>query len=122
MNLAAGLLIIVVGGIHIVFGERQPVLRLKELGAEASLVGTVRIMSLQGGALLLAIGLAHVLIFAGVLQLTGAAAGIPLGLVCLNLAVFLVTAAVRHPDQLRTSGVQLVLFAAIITLQVLALR
>ncbi|MBN2083452.1 hypothetical protein JW859_14750 [bacterium] len=121
MELAAGLLIIFVGVVHIVYGERQPLAALGLLTSDQTLIGSVRVMSLQGGILLLAVGAVHLLSFFDLIALTGFTAWIPLGIICLNLLTFLITALVKHRELLAISGVQLLLFAAIIALQALVL-
>ena len=98
MELAAGLLIIIVGIVHIVYGEKQPLTALGLLTSDQTLIGSVRVMSLQGGIVLLAIGSAHLLSFFGLIALTGFAAWIPLGLICLNLLTFIVTALIKHRE------------------------
>ena len=121
MNYAAGLLVIAVGVLHIIFGESQLLAQVRATGAADSLIGAVRVMSLQGGAVLIFVGALHILVASRVLVLHGKAAFIPLAMICLNLGVFLAAAAIMHRELIASSGVQFVLFAVIITLQILAL-
>jgi len=121
MELAAGLLIIFVGVVHIIYGEKQPLAALGLLTSDQTLIGSVRVMSLQGGVLLLTVGGVHMLSFFGLIALTGFASWIPLGIICLNLLTFLVTALVKHRELFAISAVQMLLFTAIITLQALVL-
>ena len=63
MELAAGILVIVMGILHIGYGEKQPIAVLSKATDDSILIGSVRVMSLQGGVLLLSVGSIHVLNF-----------------------------------------------------------
>lgn len=121
MELAAGILVIIISVLHIVYGEKQPVADLSKLTDDSILIGSVRVMSIQGGVLLFAVGVIHILNFLKVITLTGVGAYFPLGIICINLLTFLLVAAVRHRKLFSIIAFQLVVFTVIIILQVLAL-
>ena len=96
MELAAGILIVVISILHVVYGEKQPVANLGKLTDDSILIGSVRVMSLQGGILLFAVGLIQILNFLNVITLLGIARYFPLGIICINLLAFLGVAIFKH--------------------------
>ena len=122
MELAAGILIIIMSGVHIIYGEKNPVREMKKLTEDSILIGSVRVMSLQGGVLLFAVGLIHLLSFFHAITLSGAAAYFPVGIISMNLLTFLLVAAFRHRKLFSVIAFQLVVFAVIILLQIMVIQ
>ena len=120
MELAAGLLIIVMSILHIIYGEKNPIAALSTLTDNTILIGSFRVMSLQGGLLLLAVGLIHILQFFNIITLVGIAVFFPLGLICINLIAFLLIALFKHKDLFSIITFQLAAFTVIIILQILS--
>jgi len=121
MELAAGLLVIILSILHTLYGEKQPVANLSKLTNDSILIGSVRVMSLQGGVLLFAVGVIHILSFLNVIALSGVAAYFPLGVICINLLTFLLVAIFKHRQLLSITAFQLVVFTIIIVLQILSI-
>ncbi len=121
MELAAGILIVIMSILHIVYGEKQPVADLSKATDDPILIGSVRVMSLQGGFLLLAVGLIHILNFLNVITLSGIAVYFPVGIICINLLTFLLVAIWKHRELFSIIVFQLVVFAVIIVLQILSI-
>jgi hypothetical protein len=106
--------------VHVIYGEKMQVMELKELKANTILIGSYRVMSLQGGILLFAVGLIEIMVFIELIELTGFAAFIPLGVVCLNvLSVFIVSIG-KHRELLKATVPQFLIFTVIISLQFLS--
>ena len=122
MALAAGIILILISIVHIIFGEKQSIAQVSGLTDDPILIGSVRVMSTQGGVLLFAVGVVDLLSFFGVLTLSGAAAFFPLGIVLINFGTFLALAIFKHRELLSISVVQIVVFTIIIILQALALH
>ena len=120
MELAAGLLIIVMSILHIIYGEKNPIAALSTLTDNSILIGSFRVMSLQGGLLLLVVGLIHILQFFNIITLVGIAVFFPLGLICINLIAFLLIALFKHKDLFSIITFQLAAFTVIIILQILS--
>jgi hypothetical protein len=78
-------------------------------------------MSLQGGVLLFMVGVVHILSFLKIITLGGVAAYFPLGIICLNLVVFLLVATFKHRKLFSVIAFQLVVFTIIIILQILSI-
>ena len=121
MELAAGILLIALSILHIVYGEKQPIATLSKATDDPILIGSVRVMSLQGGVLLFFVGLIQILNFLELITLSGIAIYFPVGIVCINLLTFLITAALKHKELLSISVFQLVIFSVIIVLQLLSI-
>ena len=121
MELTAGLLIIIISILHIFYGERQPVRQLMGLTDDEVLIGSVRVMSFQGGVLLFAVGIIHLLNYFNLIALSGIAAYFPLGIICINLFTFLGVAIFKHQKLFSVIAFQLLVFTAIIVLQILSL-
>ncbi|GEM_PF-3056121 len=122
MELAAGILVIVISFLHVFFGEKQPIKALSRSTDDSILVGSVRVMSLQGGVLLFAVGAIHLLSFMDIISLTGIAVYFPVGIICLNLLTFLLVAGIKHRELFSIVAFQLVAFTIILVLQVLAIK
>ena len=122
MELAAGILIIIMSGLHIFYGEKNPVREMKKLTEDSILIGSVRVMSLQGGVLLFAVGLVHLLSFFHAITLSGVAAYFPVGIISMNLLTFLLVAVFRHRKLFSVIAFQLVIFTVIIFLQIMVIQ
>jgi len=117
MELAAGLLIIIISILHIVYGEKQSIAALSKLTDDSILIGSVRVMSLQGGILLFCVGMIHILSFLNVITLTGVALFFPLGIVSINLLTFLMVALLKHRKLFSIIVFQSIVFTIIIVRQ-----
>ena len=120
MELAAGFLLLFISALHIVYGEKKPLAELSRLTSDSVLIGSVRVMSLQGGVLLFAVGMVHVLSFLKIFTLSGMAVFFPVGIVGLNLVTFLFVALAKHRKLFSIIIFQLILFGVILVLQILA--
>lgn len=121
MGIIAGILIILLSIAHNIYGERKQVPDMKAITDDGIIIGSLRIMVFQGGILLLAVGIIQILFATGVIELTGIARYFPVGIIALNLSVFLLVAIFIHRALLKITMPQLVIFAVIITLQLLSL-
>ncbi|KAA3647759.1 MAG: hypothetical protein DWQ07_01900 [Chloroflexi bacterium] len=122
MELAAGILILILSILHIVYGEMQPVANVSKATDDRNLIGSVRVMSLQGGILLFAVGLIHIFQFFDVISLSGVAAYFPLGIILINLFTYIFVAIWKHRELFSIAAFQLVVFMVIIILQILSIR
>ncbi|WML48408.1 hypothetical protein RCG23_24745 [Neobacillus sp. PS3-34] len=120
MKLIAGIILIFMSVVHIIYGEKQPINELKKLNADNILIGSFRTMSLQGGLLLLAVGVVEIMVYSGIIALSGFAAFIPVGIICLNVLSVLIVATVKHQELFKAIIPQLIIFAIIITLQLVS--
>ena len=121
MELAAGILVIIISVLHIIYGERQPIASLSKLTDDSILIGSVRVMSLQGGVLLFAVGIIHVLNYLNVIGLSGIAVYFPVGVVGINLLIFLLVALLKHRSLFSIISFQMIVFTIIIILQILSI-
>lgn len=121
MELAVGILVIIISVLHIIYGERQPISSLSKLTDDSILIGSVRVMSLQGGVLLFAVGIIHVLNYLNVIGLSGIAVYFPVGVVGINLLTFLLVALLKHRSLFSIIAFQMVVFTIIIILQILSI-
>lgn len=118
MKLAAGLILIVLSVIHVIYGEKMQVSILKQTGVDRVLIGSYRVMSLQGGLFLLAGGAIELLSYTGLLSLTGFTAFVPMGMIAINLIGFLVVSVFKHQELLKLTVPQLVIFGVVLGLQI----
>ena len=121
MGIAAGILILIMGIAHNIYGEKKQVPDLKKISDDALKIGSLRIMIFQGGLLLLAVGIIQILVSAQVIQLPGIAAYFPVGIVLINFITSLVIAALFHRELFKITLPQFIVFAVIIALQILSL-
>ncbi|MES0489195.1 MAG: hypothetical protein ABUK01_04335 [Leptospirales bacterium] len=121
MALAAGILLILIGIAHNIYGEKQQIPALKKYTNDSIIVGSQRIMTYQGGFLVLAVGIVQVLLSFQVIELTGVARYFPIGIVLLNFFTILFIALVAHREIFKITAPQFVIFIVIITLQSLSL-
>jgi len=120
LKLAAGIILILMSIIHVVYGEKVQVSELKQLKAKNLLIGSMRVMSLQGGVLLFAVGMVEIMVFFHLVNLTGFATYMPLGIVCLNVISVFIVAFIKHPELIKATIPQFLIILIIITLQLLS--
>lgn len=96
MKLVVGIILIVMSIVHVIYGEKMQVNVLKKLGVNNILIGSYRVMSFQGGLLLFAVGVVEIMVYTGLIVLTGFAIFMPLGIVCLNVISVFIVAIVKH--------------------------
>lgn len=121
MELAAGILIVFMSVLHIIYGEKNLIRDVKKLTGDSILIGSVRVMSLQGGVLLFAVGLIHILSFLRVITLSGAAVYFPVSIIAINLLAFLLVAVFWHRKLFSVIAFQLAIFSLVIFFQILAI-
>lgn len=121
MGVVAGVLIVLLSVAHIVYGEKKQIPDLKQLTTDPVMLGSLRVMIIQGGLLLLAVGIFQILASAGSIELAGVARYIPVGIILLNFCTFLFIAVLIHRELLRITVPQMVVFILIIGLQILSL-
>lgn len=122
MKLIVGSLLIVMSIVHVIYGEKMQVDEIKKLHASNILMGSFRVMSLQGGMLLFAVGIVEILTFYNLIVLSGVAAYIPLGILCLNVVSLLTVSLIKHPELIKATIPQLLIFLIIIILELLSVR
>lgn len=121
MGVTAGILIIAISIAHNIYGERKQVPALKKITNDSIMIGSLRIMIFQGGILLLAVGIIQVLTAVSMIKLSGISTFFPLGIVLINFITSLLIALIFHREVFRITVPQFVVFAIIITLQMLSL-
>lgn len=121
MILSSGILILIVGIIHIVYGEIVQIPGLEEFIQDPIIIGSTRVMIFQGGIILIAIGAIQILKGLKIIKLKGIGALFPLGIICLNFGTFLLIALITHIELLSISIPQILIFSIIIILLVLSL-
>jgi len=117
---AVGMILILMSMVHVIYGEKMQVAELKKLNASNLLIGSFRVMSLQGGVLLFAVGIVELLTFFQFLTLTGFAMYIPVGIVCLNVLSVFMIAFTKHPELIKATIPQFIIILIIISLQLLS--
>lgn len=121
MGLAAGILIILISIAHNIYGERKQVPELKRITDDPILIGSLRIMIFQGGVILFAVGILQVLLATNVIHLHGISAYFLVGIILINFITSLIIAVFIHREVFKVTIPQIVIFAIIILLQLLAL-
>ena len=121
MGLAAGILLVLISISHIIYGEKKQLPPLKQLTSDSVMIGSLRVMVFQGGLLLLVVGIFQILTSVGTVELTGVARYFPVGIVSLNFCTALLIAVFAHRQVLSVTVPQFVVFALIITLQLLSI-
>jgi hypothetical protein len=121
MGIAAGVIIIVTGFAHNIYGEKKQVPELKKITNDSILIGSLRIMIFQGGILLFAVGIIQVLVSADIIQLPGISAYFPVSIVFINFITSLIIAGLIHREVFKVTIPQFVVFSIIIVLQFLSL-
>ena len=121
MGIVAGILIVLIGIAHSIYGEKNQIPELKKISGDPVKIGSLRIMIFQGGILLLAVGIIQILVSAQAIQLPGISAYFPVGIVLINFITSLLIAAFFHREVFKITIPQFVVFTVIIVLQILAL-
>jgi len=122
MKLIIGILLIVMSIIHVIYGEKKLVNELRGLRADNLLIGSFRVMSVQGGLLLFAIGLIEIMSYIGTIKLSGFASFFPSGVIFLNIISCLMISIFKHRELLKMTLPQLFIFIIIFVLQLLSIR
>ncbi len=117
-----GIVLILMSIAHVIYGEVMLVRELKSLSADGFLIGSYRVMSLQGGMLLAAVGIVEWLSAERIIALFGFSAYIPLGIVAINLLSFVIVVAAVHRELIQYTLPQCMIFIVIIALQAWSLR
>ena len=118
LKLVVGIILVFMSIVHLIYGEKMQVNILKKLEVNNILIGSYRVMSLQGGLLLFAVGVVEIMVYAGLIELTGFAIFIPLGIICINVMSVFIVAIVKHQELFKATIPQFLIFAIIIILQV----
>lgn len=121
MDSIAGILLLILSLAHVVYGERKLLPDLASKLKDPFLVGSMRVMSMQGGVLLLLIAMLQLSVAGEVITLSGRAQFIPVVLVVANVLTFLVVTLIKHPILLRYTIPQMGLFGLVILLMLLSL-
>jgi hypothetical protein len=117
-----GILIFLLGLIHILFGEISQIPELMRHLDDPVIIGSMRVMIYQGGVILLGVGALQFLKGSGRVELRGAASWIPVGIIVLNIVTFLMVGLISEFAVIRTALPQLVVFIVIIGLMLIELR
>ena len=120
MDFIAGILLILIGIAHNIYGEKKQIPDLKAISNDSIMIGSLRVMIFQGGILLMAVGIIQLLLAISLIQLTGFAAYFPVGIVFLNFCTFLLITIFIHNELLKITLPQLIVFIVIIILQFLS--
>lgn len=121
MGIAAGIMIILMGIAHNMYGEKKQIPELKERVDDKITIGSTRIMIMQGGFILLAVGVVQLLFSLGVIELTGVSRYFPIGIVIINFLVSLFIALFQHREIFKITVPQFIIFFIIIILMYLSL-
>lgn len=119
MKLVIGIMLIFMSIVHVIYGEKMQVNELKKIETNNILIASYMVMSLQGGLLLFAVGVVEIMVYAGLIVLTGFAIFIPLGIICLNVISVFIVAIGKHQELFKVTIPQFLIFAIIIIFQVL---
>jgi hypothetical protein len=121
MGLIAGIIILVMGFAHIIYGETKQIPTLKRFTQDSVVVGSLRIMIFQGGILLLAVGILQILFSVGLIQLNGISVYIPVSIILLNTISSFMIMVIKHRDILKITIPQFLIFITVIVLQILSI-
>ena len=110
-----------IGVVHIVYGEVAQISGLLAITQAPIIIGSTRVMILQGGIILIAMALLQIADSRRGGVLTGVAATFPLGLIVVNFAAFLLVALSGSPALLADAIPQVVYVLILIVLQAIAL-
>ncbi len=122
MEIAAGIMIILISFAHNIYGEKKQIPELKKITDDPIMIGSLRIMIFQGGILLLAVGIIQVLVSVDIIQLPGISTYFPVAIVFINFITSLVIAVIFHREVFKVTIPQFVIFSIIIVLQFLSLQ
>lgn len=121
MGIAAGILLVIISIAHNIYGEKKQIPALKELTKDSIIIGSQRIMIIQGGILLFATGIIQILVSTDAIVLTGVARYFPLGVVALNFFTALTITVFAHKEVLNITVPQYIVFIVIMSLQLFSL-
>ena len=121
MGITAGILLVVIGIVHNIFGEKKQIPDLKKLTKDSIIIGSQRIMIFQGGILMLAVGIIQILISVNFIVLTGVARYFPVGVVAINFCTALIITIFAHKEVLKITVPQYIIFIIIMSLQLFSL-
>lgn len=105
--------------IHVWYGEKKQISSLKRETDDPVLIGSFRVMSVQGGIILLALGIIRVINVIGLITIMGITVYVPLAIILLNLLSFFVIAIFKHRELFSIMIPQLVIFSILIVLEYL---
>ena len=121
MGIIAGILLILMGVAHNIYGEKKQSPQLKELTKDSIMIGSLRIMIYQGGMLLLAVGIVQILVSINYIELIGISRYFPVGIVVLNFVIYLFFMIFFYREILKITIPQIIIFSIIICMQLLSL-
>lgn len=119
LELVVGCILIILSIVHIWYGEKNQVSSLMKVTEDSILVGSFRVMSVQGGVILFALGLLHLLNVLGWIVLSGIAVYFPLLIILINVVSFIVVGVFVHRDLFKIVVPQLLIFSVLIILEIL---
>jgi hypothetical protein len=122
MALVTGILVVLLGIVHIIYGEYVQIPGLARQLDDPGIIGSTRVMIYQGGMILLAVGIVQLLKGARRIRLRGAAAFFPIGIMIMNILTFLIVALVSGRSLIAATLPQLVVFLVIIVLMAIEVR
>ncbi|MBN2071309.1 MAG: hypothetical protein JW814_07630 [Candidatus Krumholzibacteriota bacterium] len=122
MAILTGILILLIGIVHIIFGEVSQIPELMKHLDDPAIIGSVRVMIYQGGVILLGVGLLQFLRGLNRVQLRGVASWIPVGIIILNIFTFILVGLLFDLIVIRIAFPQLIIFLIIIVLMIVELR
>jgi hypothetical protein len=122
LKLAVGaiLILIFMSIVHVIYGEKMQVDVLKKLNANPKLLGSFRVMLLQGSLLLCAVGVVKIFFYTKIIK-NGFAAFILVGVICLNVLSVLIVALIKHRELFKPTIPLFLIFSTIIILQMRSL-
>ena len=110
---------IILSIVHIWYGEKNQVRSLKKVTNDPLLIGSFRVMSVQGGAILFALGIFHILNVIGLITVVGITVYVPLVIILIDLLSFISIAIFKHRKLLSITLPQLLIFSTLIILEYL---
>lgn len=119
LELVVGCILIILSIVHIWSGEKNQVSSLKKVTEDSILVGSFRVMSVQGGVILFTLGLLHLLNVLGWIVLSGIAVYFPLLIILINVVSFVVVGVFVHSELFKIVVPQLLIFSVLIILEIL---
>jgi hypothetical protein len=122
MAIATGILIFLLGVVHIIYGEYMQIPDLLRHLDDPAIIGSTRVMIYQGGVILLAVGIVQFLKGIRRIRLNGAAAFFPMGILILNILTFLSVAFASGRSLIAATFPQLTVFVVIIVLMAIEVR
>lgn len=121
MDLAAGILLVLISIAHNIYGEKKQIPSLKLLTNNSIIIGSQRIMIFQGGLQLFAVGIIQILVSLETIELIGIARFFPIGVVFINFSTALFITIFFHRDVFKITIPQFLIFSCILVLQGLSL-